>query len=469
MRLVAFLKKMEELNNSTAPSAPEADGVPAEPDVLQPGGGDTKKSDIPEKVPKSVKKKSGKPEKQKKEPFLKDRKTKIRFVLFIIAVIVAVTSITYGVVQIGHKDPGYHTIELELDDSVPYYSNGVTFSHYFDGSSDEIKAALKYATGEYTFAMKESFRLLDGVNTYDVTPGNIAALNKSGGEKIKVGSALYSVLKDAYSKTLEQKGFNMFAGPYYALWQELLYNFDGAGFDPLVNSDEFELIEKFSKLVNDIGSFELTFDDTAQTVSFKAPAELKALLEDYGMNYPIIDLNVMYDAYRLEMVADMLETAGLDAGYLADESGVTVALSKNLGIKYIYYTLVDDVPRLTAVQDGGPGSAASYFRARPLSDDEVGFYTVQGVYRHPYLTAYGHSPLIASSLVESDNASVVDVCYLNVCLNACKDESAAAALVRSNPGFGFYATFLSDDKTLYYGNTENVNYDYTIGVSIKKF
>ncbi|MBQ3316462.1 MAG: hypothetical protein IJG69_00780, partial [Spirochaetales bacterium] len=167
----------------------------------------------------------------------------LRIALTAVAFVIAVVAFTYGVTRIGHKDPGYHNIEAKVAADTILMNKAVTLKYWFDGKSNAIKQGINAVTEVYSPVLSAAYRELDHQNTHDGVV-SIATLNQNQGQELTVSPQLYSVLKDAYRRTLEQKGYNMFAGALYAEWESILILDEPADFDPANNPDQAKRISE---------------------------------------------------------------------------------------------------------------------------------------------------------------------------------------------------------------------------------
>lgn len=372
-----------------------------------------------------------------KEPTDKKSKKKlvIRIVCFAVAVIVAVGAITYGVVMLGHMDEGYTTVEADVIDSTLIYQGNIVFQYYFTGSSDEMKKVLRELKNRYGVALSRVYRLIDAEVEYDGY-NNIKTINKNPGTAVKVGDELYEVLKDAYEKTLLKKGYNMFAGALYREWNSILVLEDPYEFDPLNNETEKNRIEKISEQVNDLDNFELEFDDQAKTVKLTLSGKYRAFVNDFELTEaPVIDLNLLHDAYEIQLIADDLEEKGYNNGYFESANGLVLSLSgHDTGAQYYFLAYYNGGITAAAISDMKKKSAVSQFRAFPYNASEHYFHTVEKdgktYRRNPYLPSDGvFSDVIMSSYILAENSPLADVCFYNIMLSYLKTAEDVAAAV----------------------------------------
>ena len=321
---------------------------------------------------------------------LSDKKFVLRAVLFVIVLAVALTAFSLGVLGLSKNKEGYQVIDAETDEEALLYAHDFTFNYYFYGTSGQIRDLRKQVTSVYSGALKRAYKLTDAAKTY-AGYNNIASLNASNGQPLEVGRELYEILKDAYAKTLSQEGYNMFAGALYEHVRSVLILDNAEEFDPANNPDEAERIESLVRLTKELESFRLDFiDDTSCTVSFATTSGYDAqaeLLEEEG---PVLDLNLLRDAYILEIVGKALIEAGYDDGYITSQSGITYSLSGQKGLEYCIYGLKDGIPAILETLPASARSVFSCFKAFAFGGEQM-YYTVGGaagmIYRNPYISA----------------------------------------------------------------------------------
>lgn len=325
----------------------------------------------------------------------------LRIAVFALAVVVAASAIGYGVSQLGRKEPGWYTINAAAAEDALLYSNGIRFEYYMEGSSDLIKASLRLIEEQYSAALLRAYKELDPANAYPGV-GGIAALNAGG--KVECSPGLYAVLKDAYSKTLEKQGYNMFAGAYYAEWNAIIYSNDPLAYDPALDPDEKARLDAISDAVNDLGNFTLTFDDAERSAVLTVSDEYAAVAAELELEAGPVDLNLLHDAYLCAAIRDELEGEDWHRGYLAAESGVGVYFSQFDGGEISVYGEKDEIASLTVAA----GQSLSEFSA-------YGYYEAAGELRSPYFTAEGSfgAPLAVVITVD-DGGDPVECAYNNI-------------------------------------------------------
>ena len=267
-----------------------------------------------------------------------NRHVTLRIVVTAVAFVVAVIAFTIGVVSIGHKDSGYHAIEAKVDAEALLYNNAVTLKYWFDGSTNDIKRGINALTEVYTPVLAASYKQLDPHNLYTGMNG-IATLNLNPGREIVVSEHLYAVLKDAYSRTLEGRGYNMFAGDLYNEWKSILILDEPQAFDPAFNSAQAQRISEVASQVSDLSNFSLEFlDDNTCTVRFSVSDSYVRFCNSYEIESMPLDLNLLHDAYLMDWIATVLLAEGYDTGYLFTREAQVLCLGSHGTLGYSMYT-----------------------------------------------------------------------------------------------------------------------------------
>ena len=367
----------------------------------------------------------------------------LRLAAFVIFLGIAIACITVAVRNLGgNYEEGLQDITALQDADLPRYQLGVSFRHYFSGSSNAIKMGVNELNDVYALALKDAFRLLDPAETYESYP-NLATVNRSLGQTLTVAPELYAFLKQADAYTREGKGYSLFTGALRAEWEDLRYLLEPAAFDPVNDPDEAERLARLAAATADLSRFHLEFlDDAACTLRFSVDQSYLELLAELELeDVGILDFAGLYDAFKLEYVAGRLEARGYDRGFLSSESGLTLALSGyEDGGSYCVYTQLEGAAVPAAVCPVTAGSVAVQLRAFGFAD-ELGYYALETpggtLLRHPWLPADGRfRETVLSAFVASDRLTASEAAYACLQLFACDTEAEALAAARALPAVG---------------------------------
>ncbi|MBR4424322.1 MAG: hypothetical protein IKS66_00055 [Oscillospiraceae bacterium] len=363
---------------------------------------------------------------------ISDRHVVLRTVAFVLALLLAVGAIAFGVSQLSRKAPGWYDVEAAGDDETVLYGRAIRFRYRLQGSSPAINAELRSLQTVYSASLKRYAELLDPREHYHGVV-NLASLNHSVGETLTVDPELFAVLTEALALTERGEGYSLFAGALYAEWNSILYLEDPQPFDPLENPDEAARLARLAELASRPGAFTLTVVD-AETCALRLDADPAALAELEELELPgcILDLNLLRDAFLLRLVAEELARQGYTEGYLSAENGLSLALSDMAPITVRLLGLGEKGPMSAALLPLEAGRACCTVHAFPTESLYLGRYQLtdaagRTVYRHPWLTAAGEWPgvLLSAAVL---GAEPVAVCYDALRLLGCASPEAVAAL-----------------------------------------
>ena len=360
-----------------------------------------------------------------------DKHVGLRLALFLIAMGLAVYFFTNAVTNMGIHEEGYYVITPGTDKETPNYSSGVEFTYHITGEKPaEMRELNKLVTQEYSAVLARAYKLLSSSEVFEEYR-NIAYIDGHRGEKIVLSDELYSVLKDAYDKTEDQKGFNMFAGALYSEWESIVYAYNREECDPLFNDEEASRIEKIASQTKDLSNFGLVFDDAEKSVVFTVSDRYEELLEELGIEAPVLDLNLMKYAYELETVRAHMEAKGLTAGILTSDNGLLsggqslVLNMEDVPMSYPIYEWTGEEVRETRHFDMEGKFSLAVFRAFPLSENDLSAYVLKDSegkahFRNMYFDVDTglHTEMINCDYCFALSRHITDAAYANLRINS---------------------------------------------------
>lgn len=342
-----------------------------------------------------------------------DKHIGLKVVLFIVFLVIAVSAFSYGVTLIGKKESGYQSISVSSSSQgseVATFAKEISFSHYFEGTSNSIKKEVRTLQKVYTSILYDVCRQLDAENTYEGAV-SLGALNSNLGVAVSVSPELYAVLKDAYSRTLEKKNFNMFAGALYAEWKSILILDDASEFDPLNNEYMTYRIGEIAKEVSDLSNFTLEFlDDSTCTVLFDVSEHYLAFSSEFELSSVVLDLNLMANAYKLSLLAQELEALGYKNGYLVSNDGLVVTLSETFEQSFVLYGIENENPLSSNIVERGAVAVSGAASKVYMSAFAFGSYynaTVNGHLRNLFFdttTGESHEVILSCTIISNDTS-----------------------------------------------------------------
>lgn len=395
----------------------------------------------------------------KEEIVISKKHIPFRITLLVIAIIVAVTSFTVLITSINKKEPGFFEIKVKTDQLVPTYSEEITLMYYADGKSNDINRLINTVKEEYASILKDSYILFDSENKYDGYI-NIATINDHLNEDVRVNEDLYEVLKDAYTKTLEKKNFNMFATPLHDSWNSLFYypSYDVEQYDPLNDSSKASELSTLASKVNDLNNFTLTFDDENHFVKLNVNEDFISYLTSNELSKTYISLNNLYEAYRVDYIASKLKSKGFTNGYIFTDDGVMLSLQENLSKDYYLYDLdtnKDKIYQVGLINIEGLSSCNQFKAFSFTKEQDYKYYTIskdnKTYYRHKYIDI---SKGICNDIFETINVSSSNLDIVNNtyhCLNLIKltDVNEINEYIKNLSDINVVYSLLNEEKTLY--------------------
>ena len=353
----------------------------------------------------------------------------LRIAVTAVAFVIAVVAFTWGVASIGKKDPGYQNIEAKTDAEALTYNNAVLYRYWFEGKSNQIKGGIRSLVLVYSPILSAAYKQLDHQNTY-TGQVSIGTINQHPGEVVSVSPELYAILKDAYTKTLEGRGYNMFAGALYSEWKAIQILDDPEQFDPANNEYMASRIHAIAAVVSDLSNFNLEFlDDSTCSLRFSVSSVYDDFCRENEITAYALDLNLLKDAYMLSMMGEALVDAGYTLGHLTTPSGLALNTSARGSLTFDMHTLENGADTVYAwVELDGVFSAAT-FTAYAMGSDygyELEVPTTSKVsngsnklYRHLYFDVKtgDYSDILMSATIISSDMDIVGNTYQSIILN----------------------------------------------------
>lgn len=359
------------------------------------------------------------------------KKNIARAIGFVLALVIAVTAFTSAVMSISKKEPGFYRLEATRDEKDPYYFQDVAVTAYFDGSTNEIKQAIRTADTIYAESLMWAYKLLDAKTEYEGFV-NLASINASvsgwqegfsteppysslavpvlRSPEFTLAPELYDAVMDAYQKTLKRSGYSLFAGALYDAWKSILILQDPEDVDPVNSAFQAERIEK---LAADPAADPVRIEVVSASkhvLRFTVTKEYIDLLKHYECDINIIDLNMLKESYMLQIVKDRLVSAGFE-------------------------DLVFEGPHGLAGFCGRAVGSESCFSRVPLSEDDLYYYSIKDksgkmLDRSMYIDIYtGDIPMIAKSTrITMEKFDLVEPVWLDLQLAAAKSAQELKAL-----------------------------------------
>ena len=390
---------------------------------------------------------------------MKQKKPWPRIIAFLIAVGIAIASFTIGIMQYAHRETGYYEVGYSNAANAEVYDSGVHLLYYAEGGSSFIRQHLNEVQRVFSDDLLQYYRLLSAEKTYEGL-NNIAALNAAPEQALKLDAVLYAVLKDAYARHEMQEGYHLFSGVLHTEWQSLRYLEEPEQTDPLLNDDEAEFLKVLTSQLARKEQFSLEFDDNNSTVTLHISEEYRNWTEQNEIEAPVLDLNLLHDAYLLQLVAMRMTAQGYTDGYLYTESGISISLGKQGNMEYSLYAVGEsgvETIAVTALQQ--PAAFCSFTVVSP-TEERYGYYKIElegkPYYRHPYVNVKNgsFSNVLMTAALGGTSEQAVDLAYVMLVLNSLESAEAVAEYVSALPQeiISVYTLQNDTERILYTGS-----------------
>ena len=390
---------------------------------------------------------------------MKQKKPWPRIIAFLIAVGIAIASFTIGIMQYAHRETGYYEVGYSNAANAEVYDSSVHLLYYAEGGSSFIRQHLNEVQRVFSDDLLQYYRLLSAEKTYEGL-NNIAALNAAPEQALKVDAVLYAVLKDAYARHEMQEGYHLFSGALHTEWQSMRYLEEPEQTDPLLNDDEAEFLKVLTSQLARKEQFSLEFDDNNSTVTLHISEEYRNWTEQNEIEAPVLDLNLLHDAYLLQLVALRMTAQGYTDGYLYTESGISISLGKQGNMEYSLYAVGEsgvETIAVTALQQ--PAAFCSFTVVSP-TEERYGYYKIElegkPYYRHPYVNVKNgsFSNVLMTVALGGTSEQAVDLAYVMLVLNSLESAEAVAEYVSALPQeiISVYTLQNDTERILYTGS-----------------
>ena len=263
----------------------------------------------------------------KKEIHLtKTKHLDIFILVFVLAVLGTSVFIVLNVFGVFTKVDTYIAIKSTVENGVNY-DNELSCALHFKGRENRVNSAKSSATKIYTAALKTVHMHVDAENRYSES-ASISDINYFVNEVCTVDEEVYQIVKDAYAiSDIDNNNYSIFAAPLYDAWFQLasFTKSNDYSLDPLFSETEKAYIEELTAIINNTDNYGLEFLDNNR-IKLTISDTYKEFRTKYDIHGPIISLNVLENAYKLEAAKKALEENGFTDGYLASTSGLGVTL-----------------------------------------------------------------------------------------------------------------------------------------------
>ena len=298
---------------------------------------------------------------------LSDKNRTVRWVLIILLLVIGAVSIIWALTNALDTPAGWQSIQAS--------SGGLSCSHEFalqyDLGAGEISATQerKELSTLYTQLTQKAWLLFYWEAVQSDTVG-ISQINSHPNEELQIDEGLYRALEQ-----VTQRGNRaIYMGPLYSTYDHLFQSEDDTtaqSNDPTTDLELQEYVQHMVSLTNDpdMVSLELRGDNR---VFLKADEMYLQYLQDCGVER-ILDFGWLRNAFVIDYMADALQAAGFENGYLFSVDGHIRNLDTR-GQQFTMNVVMDG--KVTAVMDYAAPMSIASLRSYPTYEElNDRFYT----------------------------------------------------------------------------------------------
>ena len=293
----------------------------------------------------------------------------LRVVLVILALVIGISAIAYGVSSCLNSEPGWQEIEsesVEINCSADF-----TFQYCLGQSDMSATAERKQLTALYTQLVEKGYQIFTADEGFDGV-NNVFYVNAHVNEDITVDTALYDALV-----LVNQYDFRyLFLAP---VWQEYEAVFlcttdsEAMRYDPTRSEEMKAYFAEICTFINDPSMIDLQILGDNR-IRLNVDKEYLDFAEGNGIT-DFLDFGWMVNAFIADYIADSVAENGFTNGYLASYDGFTRNLDQR-GETYglnIFDLVGQDIYRPAVIHYTGPMAAVN-LRSYPMVEEDRWHY-----------------------------------------------------------------------------------------------
>ena len=275
---------------------------------------------------------------------LSEKNVKLRFVAFILFLVIGVGALVYAAVMFFSQATGWRTIEAGAIRG-HVYDREIVFEYNVTSSAE-----YKSLQSLYVSLLDRAAPLFDADNGYDGI-NNVYYINRHPNEQIVIDELLYSALEE-----IESYGFRtIYTGPFYEEYRGLFFSItdeEAVGFDPNENEYVKERADRIAAFASDENSVSLKLLGS-NTVTLYVSEEYEAYVKEIGSS-SYIDLWLIKNAFIIDYCADIITGAGYKGGRIQSYDGYLRNFDPGTEYSYNIYDFANGGGYVTAemVYDG---------------------------------------------------------------------------------------------------------------------
>lgn len=404
-----------------------------------------------------------------------ERHIKLRGVLVILFILVALGMFAWGIISALSTDEGWH--EVEASSSELNCSSEFLFYYYIEKGGLSATEELENVESAYSTACVSAYKLFNEFTLYeDDDDGqlyNLAYINDNPNAVVTVDETLYAALQLAEKYDMLSM---LYLGPVYVVYDGIMYSSNESTakqYDPYYNDDTAAYIAEIMGYINGGGiSLQLLGDNRVQlnvSAEYKAFMEANTVSDDDDEEAVVRYLNfgVLRNAFIIDYIADYLTECGFTNGILNSYDGYSKTIGENEEFSITIYDQAEKINDAAGTASGTGAASIVRFRSYALSSSDYGYkfsYSTGDtatLYIDPQTGYYkrDYSDSLNDLVVYSYGGSCAEV-LLKVYNIYIADSFDSEALIET----GLYYIYCRDAQILYNdGSIELTAYSFTDG------
>jgi len=360
----------------------------------------------------------------------------LRIVLFLVAVIVGVAGIGWGIYYLTKTETGWSVVSPTS--AAEQYAQEYTLYYYFEGRSVVKNSRYRAVVQAYGNACYEAYRQFNVYEGYDDVH-NVYYINAHPNEDIEVDAVLYG----AFEKVAASGSRVIYGAPVQAY------------FDATCTSDNDWMALEYDPVKNDeVRAFALkalTYVRDAESVNVRLLGDNKLRLEvseaylAFAKENEIdvlVDFGYLRNAFALDYIADTMLAEGYGDAILSSYDGYCRSTAADTAFNVNVISRVDDNYRIAAVGTySGRQATVSWASFGSVGDASLHYEYADGSTTHVYYDlADGKSKCATVNLIGySKNKGCADVALALLPIWVADDLDADALWALADSGiYGLY-------------------------------
>ncbi len=325
---------------------------------------------------------------------------KSRTIVLIVALVVAVGAIGFGVYSAVKTDKGMQQIEVNTTDR----NCGSEFTLYYNIGSGKTSASneKRAITKLYSALCVKAYEMFDEYAEYEDVV-SVKYISNHPNEKIQVDKTLYN----AFNKMLSGTGRYIYYSMVYFYYSQIFdaeSDFYAEQYDPYLNEEVKDDYMQICAYANSAEHINLRLYD-----DYSVELSVSEQFSEFADGSDFLTFSWLKNAFIIDYLAEELVEGGFTDGYLISKDGFVRALS-NRNMSFNVFDKSDNTVYQVCTASADILSIVS-LRDFPVRSSEKDIYYIyqDGTVRSRYINEFGFSLNAIPSIVGYSNGSCADV------------------------------------------------------------